>query len=148
MEKKVNYEVRCWIMGVVIVLLSGLLLAALFQIKNILPARRGLQGFFQSIPGENNLITHRANFDSRNNNFYYISYTRNDELISKGTYEKKEDNLYVLTDEGGEKTLVVLLHDKFYYYDKKTDEIITLVSIGDGSPPSIGIEPPDIPREE
>lgn len=61
-------------------------------------------------------------------------------MVSKGTYEKQDNNSYVLTDESGNKTLVILLHNKFYYYDAEASKMITFVTDGSGKPTYIEYE--------
>lgn len=132
---KRNSKTAYIVMGITIIVLSISLIFAMLQIKKLKPTRFGLQGYFQASVREGNAAPgYRANFDPYKGNTYYISYMKDEEIISEGTYEKVNDALYILTDQSGEKQTITLLHDKFYYYDEEMDYIVEFVANSNGVP--------------
>lgn len=125
MQKTKIYKAAGIIMGVAIIALSIFLLFAILQIKEWKPVRTGLQGYFQANVQMGEMSPgYRANFDYRQGKSYYISYIKDEEIISEGTYEKVNDVLYTLTDKSGKKLPITLVHDTFYYYDEKLDYMV------------------------
>jgi hypothetical protein len=100
----------------------GLLLFLIVRLINTTPSK-DVDGFYQAVV-ENSSDGYRANFD-KSDHSYYISYIRDNQIISRGTYEKYADGIFVLKDEEtGDETLLTLLHKRFYYRLSQENKVI------------------------
>lgn len=60
---------------------------------------------------------------------YFIIYGSS--MLEEGTFEKYDYSTYICKDKSGNKSLLTLLHDGFFYYDCENDRVIRAIKKSD-----------------